>query len=140
MSITTDLEPHPAASYSSYVSGSLPTGTVTMLFTDVEGSTRLLGEVGPAEYADVLKEQQRLIRQTAAEHDGIEVDTQGDAFFFVFRSARSAAACAQSAQERLAEAAVTARMGAHTGGAPLVDGRCAGVDGQCGPGGGAAGP
>ena len=48
MPITTDLEPHPAASYSSYVSGSLPTGTVTMLFTDVEGSTRLLGEVGPA--------------------------------------------------------------------------------------------
>ena len=128
MPITTDLEPHPAASYSSYVSGSLPTGTVTMLFTDVEGSTRLLGEVGPAEYADVLKEQQRLIRQTAAEHDGIEVDTQGDAFFFVFRSARSAAACAQSAQERLAKTSVRVRMGLHTGEALLVDGRYVGMD------------
>ena len=75
------LVPRPTASYSPYVSGSLPTGTVTMLFTDVEGSTRLLGELGATQYAEVLSEHQRLIRQTAAEYDGAEVDTQGDAFF-----------------------------------------------------------
>jgi predicted ATPase/class 3 adenylate cyclase len=122
------LVSRPAASYAPYVSGSLPTGTVTMLFTDVEGSTRLLGELGDAEYADALREQQRLIRQTAAEHDGIEVDTQGDAFFFVFRSARSAVACAQGAQERLAKTSVRVRMGLHTGEALLVDGHYVGMD------------
>jgi len=99
-----------------------------MLFTDVEGSTRLLGEVGAAEYADALREQQQLIRQTAADHDGFEVDTQGDAFFFVFRSARSAVACAQRAQERLAKTFVRVRMGLHTGEALLVDGRYVGMD------------
>jgi len=68
-----------------------------MLFTDVEGSTRLLGELGAARYAEVLSEHQQLIRQTAAEFAGVEVDTQGDAFFFVFQSPRSAVACAQAA-------------------------------------------
>ncbi len=99
-----------------------------MLFTDVEGSTRLLGELGAVGYAAILREQQGLIREVAAEHDGIEVDTQGDAFFLVFRSARSAVACAQSAQELLAKTSVRVRMGLHTGEALLVDGQYVGMD------------
>jgi class 3 adenylate cyclase len=62
----------------------LPSGTVTFLFTDVEGSTRLLHELGAAAYGDALAEHRRLIRDACAAHDGIEVDTQGDAFFFAF--------------------------------------------------------
>src|SRR5713226_2321540 len=128
MPITTDLVPRSATSYAPYVWGSLPTGTVTMLFTDVEGSTRLLGELGAVGYAAILREQQGLIREVAAEHDGIEVDNQGDAFFLVFRSARSAVACAQSAQELLAKTSVRVRMGLHTGEALLVDGQYVGMD------------
>ncbi len=106
----------------------MPTGTLTMLFTDVEGSTRLLGELGAARYAEVLSEHQQLIRQTAAEFAGVEVDTQGDAFFFVFQSARSAVACAQAAQERLAKTSIRVRMGVHTGEALVVDAQYVGMD------------
>ena len=61
----------------------LPTGTVTFLFTDIEGSTRLLRGLGDA-YAGVLAEHQRLLREAFAAHGGREVDTQGDAFFVAF--------------------------------------------------------
>ena len=71
----------------------LPAGTVTFLFTDVEGSTRLLGEHGDA-YADLLAEHRRLLRDAFTAHDGVEVDTQGDAFFVAFARASDAAAAA----------------------------------------------
>jgi len=61
----------------------LPTGTVTFLFTDIEGSTRLLRELGDA-YAEALAEHRRLLREAFTVHDGVEVDTQGDAFFVAF--------------------------------------------------------
>jgi predicted ATPase/class 3 adenylate cyclase len=97
----------------------LPTGTVTFLFTDVEGSTRLLHELGAAAYADELAEHRRLIRETCARHDGVEVDTQGDAFFFAFPTAQGALAAAGETTAALASGSIRVRVGLHTG-TPLV--------------------
>jgi class 3 adenylate cyclase len=69
----------------------LPSGTVTMLFADLEGSTHILRELG-GRYADVLSEYRRLFRSVVLKYGGREVDTQGDAFFVVFVRARDAAA------------------------------------------------
>ena len=71
----------------------LPTGTVTFLFTDIEGSTRLLHELGDG-YADALAEHRRLLREAFACHGGVEVDTQGDAFFVAFARATDALSAA----------------------------------------------
>ena len=68
----------------------LPTGTVTFVFTDIEGSTRLLRELGAEAYADALAEHRRLLRHVFDRHDGVEVDTQGDAFFYAFPTAPGA--------------------------------------------------
>ena len=65
----------------------LPTGTVTFVFTDVEGSTRLLHELGAEAYAEALAEHRRLLRAIFAAEGGVEVDTQGDAFFYAFADA-----------------------------------------------------
>jgi class 3 adenylate cyclase len=62
----------------------LPTGTVTFLFTDVEGSTKLLHGLGADAYASALAERRRAVREICAEQNGVEVDTQGDAFFIAF--------------------------------------------------------
>jgi class 3 adenylate cyclase len=83
---------------SSLVRDDLPTGTVTFLFTDVEGSTRLLEELGAEQYGEALNRHRSLIRASLAEYGGAEVDTQGDAFFCAFSSARAAVACAQDVQ------------------------------------------
>ena len=95
--------------------GALPEGTVTFLFTDIAGSTRLLHELGPARYAEALAEHRRIVREAAAAQGGTEVDTQGDAFFLVFPTAGAAAAAAQAARDELAAGAVRVRMGLHTG-------------------------
>jgi predicted ATPase/class 3 adenylate cyclase len=95
--------------------GALPEGTVTFLFTDIEGSTRLLHELGPAEYAEALAEHRRIVREAAAAHGGVEVDTQGDAFFLAFPTAAGAAKAARAAREGLNAGAVRVRMGLHTG-------------------------
>ena len=92
----------------------LPTGTVTFLFTDIEGSTRLLQELGDA-YADVLDRHRRALREAWREHDGVEVDTQGDAFFVAFARATDAVAAASAAQLALADGPVRVRIGLHTG-------------------------
>jgi predicted ATPase len=92
----------------------LPTGTVTFLFTDIEGSTRLLQELGDA-YAEALGEHRRLLRDAWRRHDGVEVDTQGDAFFVAFARASDAVAAAADAQRALDEGPVHVRMGVHTG-------------------------
>lgn len=98
----------------------LPSGTVTLLFTDVQGSTRLLQQLGDR-YADVLAEHRRLLREAADRAGGREVDTQGEAFLFVFPRARDAVAAAVRGQQALLEyawpagAAVHVRMGLHTG-------------------------
>ncbi len=88
---------------------------MTLLFTDIEGSTRLLHELGPSGYADALAEHRRILREAAAAHDGVEVDTQGDAFFIAFPTPAGAAAAARAACEGLATGAIRVRMGLHTG-------------------------
>src|SRR2546421_4918179 len=93
----------------------LPRGTVTFLFTDIEGSTRLLHELGPARYAEALAEHRHIVREAAAAHGGVEVDTQGDAFFIAFPTPGGAAAAAQAACAGLAAGAIRVRMGLHTG-------------------------
>jgi hypothetical protein len=80
----------------------LPTGTVTFLFTDVEGSTKLLHELGAEGYAGALAEHRRVIRDICAAERGVEVDTQGDAFFFAFPTAPEALAAASALTEALA--------------------------------------
>ena len=98
----------------------LPSGTVTFLFTDIEGSTQLLKRLG-ARYSEILAEHQRIIREAAAERGGSEIDTQGDSFFFAFARANAALGAAVVAQRALAEHAwpdgeqVRVRMGLHTG-------------------------
>jgi predicted ATPase len=87
---------------------------VTFLFTDIEGSTRLLQELGDA-YAEVLAEHRRVLRDAWREHEGVEVDTQGDAFFVAFSRATDAVAAAAQAQSALAGGQVRVRMGLHTG-------------------------
>jgi predicted ATPase/class 3 adenylate cyclase len=105
----------------------LPTGTVTFLFTDIEGSTRLLDELG-AGYADVLADHHRIVRAAIEEHGGVEVDTQGDAFFVAFSRASAAVAAASSAQEALADTGLRVRMGIHTGEPLLADTGYIGMD------------
>src|SRR5215472_739339 len=98
----------------------LPTGTVTLLFTDIEGSTRLLQQLGNR-YADVLLEYRQVLRAACQQWNGHEVDTQGDAFFAAFVRAIDALSAAVDVQRTLAahswpeEASVSARMGLHTG-------------------------
>ena len=91
---------------------------MTFLFTDVEGSTRLLQEHGAA-YADLLAEHRRVLRDAFTRHLGIEVDTQGDAFFVAFPRADAAVAAATQARRALAQGPIRVRMGLHTG-EPLV--------------------
>ena len=97
-----------------------PTGTVTLLFTDMEGSTRLLQQLGKR-YGSVLAECRRLLRAAFAQYNGYEIDTQGDAFFVTFVRAIDAVAAAVTAQRVLADApwpegvGIRVRMGLHTG-------------------------
>src|SRR5438874_13305052 len=98
------------------VSTKLPQGTVTFLFTDIEGSTKLLHEFGPQRYAEALADHRRVIRAAAEAHGGVEVDTQGDAFFIAFPTAPGALASAAEAQAALT---IPVRMGLHSG-TPLV--------------------
>ena len=110
----------------------LPTGTVTFLFTDIEGSTRLLRKLGRDRYGDVLSAHNKLLRKAFSEAGGLEIDTKGDSFFVVFRSAGSAVDAAAAAQRALfghewAEGVqVRVRMGLHTGEASV------GTDGYVG--------
>jgi class 3 adenylate cyclase len=98
----------------------LPTGTVTLLFTDIGGSTRLLQQLGE-QYSEVLSDCRHLLRQMFVQYNGHEVDTQGDAFFVAFARATDAVAAAAAIQWGLAEHAwpegisVRVRIGLHTG-------------------------
>jgi predicted ATPase/class 3 adenylate cyclase len=111
----------------------LPTGTVTFLFTDIEGSTRLLQQLGER-YERVLADHRQLLRAAFEAHGGHEVDTQGDAFFAAFSRAADALACAAQAQRDLAAhawpdgATVRVRMGLHTGEPALAGGGYVGLD------------
>src|SRR5476651_1355568 len=98
----------------------LPSGTVTFLFTDIEGSTRLLHELGEA-YAGALAEHRRALRDAFSTYGGVEVDTQGDAFFYAFVSAADGVAAARDGQEALGHGPIRVRMGLHTGEPLLTD-------------------
>jgi YVTN family beta-propeller protein len=110
----------------------LPSGAVTFVFTDIEGSTRLVRQLR-GRYPEVLSEHQRLVREAFAKHGGHEIDTQGDAFFYAFGSAHEAVLAAVEAQRALAEYAwpdeteVKVRIGVHTGQAAPVNGRYTGL-------------
>jgi class 3 adenylate cyclase len=99
----------------------LPTGTVTFVFSDLEGSTRLLKALGDEGYTQMLATQRRLVRETFAAHGGSEIDTQGDAFFYSFNRARAAVAAAVELQRRHETESwpngerVRVRLGLHTG-------------------------
>jgi class 3 adenylate cyclase len=99
----------------------LPSGTVTFLFTDVEGSTKLLHALGAEAYAAALADHRRVLRDAFAAHGGVEVDTQGDAFFVAFPTAPGALAAATQANEALRTGPIRVRMGLHTGTALLTD-------------------
>jgi class 3 adenylate cyclase len=106
----------------------LPSGTVTFLFTDIEGSTRRLDELGAAAYAAALAEDRRLMRGAFAAHGGVEVDTQGDAFFVAFPEAEGALAAAAQAQTALVEGPIRVRMGIHSGEPLLTEEGYVGID------------
>ncbi len=111
----------------------LPGGTVTFLFTDIEGSTRLLQDLGD-DYGEVVREHRRLLREHLGAKGGAEVDTQGDAFFYSFPRATQAVAGAVAAQRALGGhtwpqgAAVRVRMGLHTGEPSVGDEGYLGLD------------
>ena len=111
----------------------LPTGVVTLLFTDIEGSTKLLQQLGDL-YAEILSQHRRLLRATFATLRGHEVDTQGDSFFVVFPRAVDAVRAAVAAQQEIATHSwpegVTfgTRMGLHTGEPQVGAGNYVGLD------------
>jgi predicted ATPase/class 3 adenylate cyclase len=105
----------------------LPSGTVTFLFTDIEGSTRLLAELGEG-YAEALAEHRRVLREAFRRHRGVEVDTQGDAFFYAFRSAGEAVAAADEAQAALTDGRIRVRIGIHAGEPQRTDEGYVGLD------------
>src|SRR5207244_4067796 len=105
----------------------LPAGVVTLLFTDIEGSTSLLHSLGD-DYAEALQVHRRRLRSAFAEHGGVEVDTQGDAFFVAFAGASNAVAAAADGQRALADGPVRVRMGLHTGEPRLSEEGYVGLD------------
>jgi class 3 adenylate cyclase len=113
---------------------SLPGGTVTFVFTDIEGSTKLLQELGDEAYGQAAGEHRRIVRETFGAHGGAEVDTQGDAFFYSFPRARDAVAAAVGAQRALRDhdwpgsSTLRVRMGLHTGEPQVGDEGYLGLD------------
>ena len=106
----------------------LPSGTVTFLFSDVEGSTALLHELGAEAYAEALAEHRRILRGSFGVHGGVEVDTQGDAFFVAFPTAPGALGAAAEALQGLASGPISVRMGIHTGTPHVAEEGYVGVD------------
>ena len=111
----------------------LPTGVVSLLFSDIEGSTVLLSRLGPA-YVEALDGHRRVLRRAWADHGGTELGTEGDSFFVVFPTAEAAVAAAAQAQRELAEypwpagEQVRVRMGIHTGSPNVHEGGYVGMD------------
>jgi predicted ATPase len=103
----------------SVVRSDLPRGTVTFVFTDIAGSTMLLRELGQDGYARALAEHRAVVRAAFVRHDGSEVDSQGDAFFFVFRTPQHALEAASEGLANSKGSGVEMRIGIHTG-TPLL--------------------
>jgi class 3 adenylate cyclase len=112
----------------------LPSGTVTFVFSDIEGSTSLLKQLGDGGYATLLATHRRLVRDTFAAYEGQEIDTQGDAFFYSFARARQAVAAAIEVQRAHVTASwpsgveVRVRLGLHTGEPAVGDEGYTGLD------------
>jgi class 3 adenylate cyclase len=98
----------------------LPSGTVTFIFTDIEGSTRLLRQLGDA-YAGALADHRTIVRESFRRNGGVEVDTQGDAFFYAFTRVSNALDAAVAAQRMLEDGPLRVRMGIHTGEPQVTD-------------------
>jgi predicted ATPase len=92
-----------------------PSGTVTLVFTDVEGSTRMLRELGRDAYLAALDEQRQIVRAACSRYDGYEVDTAGDGFFYAFASAGEAVAAIEETMAALERTVLRVRVGIHTG-------------------------
>ena len=111
----------------------LPTGELTFVFTDVEGSTRLLSALG-TRYVEIHSEHQALVRAAVARHDGIEVSTEGDSFFLVFRDALAAALAAAEMSAAIEgnawpeDGRVRIRIGIHSGRGVLAADDYVGID------------
>src|SRR5438552_1509035 len=105
----------------------LPRGTVTFLFTDIEASTRLLRDHG-ARYAELLADHRNTLRGAFTGHGGVEVDTQGDAFFVAFERASDAVAAAAAARDALRDGPIRVRIGVHTGEPQVTDEGYVGLD------------
>jgi predicted ATPase len=101
---------------------SQPSGTVTLVFTDIQGSTRLLAELGELRYLEALTEHREVVRGAFGRHGGYEVDTQGDSFFYAFPYASGAVGAIEEAMAALEGGPVAIRVGVHTG-EPGLDGR-----------------
>jgi len=97
-----------------------PSGRVTLVFTDIEGSTRLLERLGADAYREALAGHRGIVRGACARHQGYEVDYEGDAFFYAFASAGQAVAAVSDAMAGLAEGPIRVRVGIHTG-EPILD-------------------
>ena len=93
----------------------LPTGTVTFLFTDIEGSTRLLQELGRDRYRELQDGHAEIMRRAISAGSGVEIRTEGDSFFVVFPTPIGALRAAETAQRELADTEIRVRMGLHTG-------------------------
>jgi predicted ATPase len=105
-----------------------PSGTVTLVFTDIEGSTRLLHELGEDAYLGALAKQRRIVREAFADQSGYEVDYEGDAFFYAFATAPQALAAVGDAMQRLEGGPVRIRVGVHTGSPGLDPPKYVGLD------------
>jgi predicted ATPase/class 3 adenylate cyclase len=106
----------------------LPSGTVTFLFTDIEGSTKLLAEIGSERYGLTLADHRTLVREALAACGGVEVDAVGDGLFYAFARASDALTAAGRSQAALGEGPIRIRVGIHTGEALVVDDGYVGLD------------
>ena len=105
-----------------------PSGTVTLVFTDIEGSTKLLDELGMDAYRDALAEHRRIVREACGHYSGYEVDYEGDAFFYAFSSAQDAVSAVSEAMAGLEHGPISIRVGIHTGEPGLDPPKYVGMD------------
>jgi class 3 adenylate cyclase len=106
----------------------LPSGTITLLFADIERSTALLQDLGPERYGTAISAFRHIMRRVIEARGGVEVDAEGDAFFVAFPSVRQAVAAAAETQGELSQTELRVRMGLHTGEPLLVDNHYSGID------------
>ena len=105
-----------------------PSGVVTFVFTDIEGSTRLLEELGVDAYREALGEHRRIVREACGRYGGYEVDYEGDAFFYAFATAPAAVAAVSEAMSELEGGPIRIRVGIHTGQPELDPPKYVGLD------------